>query len=208
MAYRFLAPGHGSEALAGLPIWSQTQLVGDFVLGAPRHLLSLLRANPREEPRKDVANLGAKLERLGYLGGTFVPDDRDADPPSPDELVYSASRNGWFRFADVPLSEYESHFVRLIVELLRQNAVNVIFLHIPTYGERAVEKVGELRPWPAELGVGHLVGIAPTRLFRGLTDDEIRHFYYNEHLNANGARRFTRAILPALLSLHVDHATS
>lgn len=208
MAYRFLALGHGSEGMSGLSFQSQAQLVGDFVLGAPRHLLSLIRANPREDPRSDVAKLGGSLRRAGYNGGAFVPDDRDAEPVSPEELIYSPSRPGWFRFTDVPLSDYESHFVRLLLELLQTNGVNVMFLHIPMYSERAVEKVDELRPWPSEHGVGHLVGVAPARLFRGLPDADIQNFYYNEHLNANGARRFTRAILPALLTLYVDHTPS
>jgi len=209
MAYRFLALGHGSEALPGLPTKDQIQLLGEFVLGAPRHLLSVVRADPEEAPpARDEATLGAMLAPVGYLGAPFVPDDRDTEPASADELVYSPDQQGWFHFSGAKLGTYESHFVHLMLELLKQKGVNVIFLHVPLFEERKLAQVEELRPWPSELGMGSLVGIPPTRLFRGLTDREIEHFYKDSHLNANGARRFTRAIWPALLRHHDDHAPS
>jgi hypothetical protein len=205
MAYRFLALGHGSEALAGLPMENQVQLAGAFMLGAPRHLLSLLRANPRETPASDEATLGAQLRQAGYLGAPFVPDDRDAEPVGVDDLVYSPDRQGWFHFTEAPLDPYESHFLHLSLALLEQKGVNVIFLHVPTVYERTLARVDELERWPTELVRGHLVGVAPARLFRDLTEREIERFYYNDHLNENGARRFTRAVMPALLRLYDDH---
>ena len=50
----------------------------------------------------------------------------------------------------------------------------------------------EPRSWPQ-------FGIATARLFEGLSDDEAHAFYYNEyHLNASGAKLYSRAIAPAL----------
>ena len=50
-----------------------------------------------------------------------------------------------------------------------------------------------------------IVGVPPATLFQGLTDAEIDQFYYNEHLNANGCRLFTRTITPALVKTYVEN---
>ena len=36
------------------------------------------------------------------------------------------------------------------------------------------------------------------RPFRDLDDDTVRLLYYNQHLNVNGSRFFTQAVLPAI----------
>jgi hypothetical protein len=177
-------------------------LYGEAVLGAPRHLVSLLRRGaPIEHPV--AAHLGAKLEPWGHNGAPYLPVDK-APPTIPTEaMIYRPGAPGW-RIENVPLSLYQEHFVELIAGLLREHHVRLIAFHVPWLTDRHEPFAAERFDWPTVLGVdGALVGVAPSTLFAGLSEDEILSLYYDDHLNEAGARFFTRAIAPALAEVHL-----
>ena len=197
--------GEDENALRGLPSTQRAALYGVTVLGAPRHLLSKLRHN-RTAPSENAEFLGANFVAEGYNGAPFVR--RDLAPPSlpPAEMVYSAATARNFHFTQSSLSPYQAHFLRLVFELLKQHQVKVTIVHVPLSFERHKTVVEERMLWPEVFKMDMaLVGVPPATLFRGLTDSEIDYFYYNEHLNANGNRLFTRTIIPALTKIYVDN---
>jgi hypothetical protein len=99
------------------------------------------------------------------------------------------------------------HFVRLIADLVREHGVRLVLFHIPHWSWRARPVVDERVDWPRLFGGDTtLIGVPPALLFQGLGEDEIKQLYVNEHLNASGARFFTRSITPALLSVHLHGA--
>jgi hypothetical protein len=103
------------------------------------------------------------------------------------------------------LSTYQEHFLRLVFALLQKHEVKVTIVHVPLWTERHKTSVDERMFWPEVFRMPMaIVGVPPATLFKGMTNEEIAQFYYNEHLNANGARLFTRTITPALVKTCVE----
>lgn len=201
----WLLYGENQEALSGLPSSQRVALYGEQVLGAPRHLLTKLR---RDQPA-DVQYaefLGANLVEEGFEGASFVPRNWPAPKLSPAELIYSKTSATNFGFTQKPLSTYQVHFLRLVFDLLQKHEVKVTIVHVPLWTERHKTVVEERMLWPEVFEMPmSIIGVPPATLFKGLTNEEINQFYYNEHLNANGARLFTRTITPALVRTYVEN---
>lgn len=201
---RWMLYGESEGAFSGLPVGQRLALYGEQVLGAPRHLLTKLRANQIAEVQQ-AHFLGANLVEEGFNGASFVP--RELPPPnlSAAEMIYSTSTATNFHFTQKPLSKYQAHFLRMVFSLLRQHQVKVTLVHVPLSTERHKTVVEERMYWPEVFGMPmSIIGVPPATLFKGLTDAEIDQFYYNEHLNANGGRLFTRTITPALIKTYVE----
>lgn len=200
---RHLLPyGEDPAMVAGLSLHDRMTLYAESVLGAPRHALSFLRRWPAfEHPVQ--ATLGSHLEDFGFDGAPYRPVPRDPPVVPAESLIYSPASAGSFVSTSTPLADYEAHFVRLIGDLARAHGIRIVVVHVPRWSDHAKLQVEERFDWSSALGVdAALVGIAPAVLFRGMTDDEIKSLYGNEHFNAAGARFFTRAIAPALLEIH------
>lgn len=202
---RWLLYGENSQALDGLPFSQRVALYGEQVLGAPRHLLTKVRGNQlAEDPQKQL--LGANLVAEGFEGASFSPRDVPTPALSAAEMIYSNSSATNFRFTHKPLSPYQEHFLRLVFALLQQHQVKVTLVHVPLWSERLSTVVEERMDWPEVFGMPiTIVGVPPAKLFEGLPNKEIDQFYYNEHLNANGARLFTRTITPALVKSYAEN---
>ena len=201
----WLLYGEDREALSGLPRGQQIALYGEQVLGAPRHLLTKLRVDQPADVR--YAELrGANLVEEGFEGARFIPQTRPTPNLSPSEMIYSSASAPNFGFTQKPLSRYQAHFLRLVFALLKKHQVKVTLVHVPLWSERHKTLVEERMLWPEVYGMPiSIVGIPPATLYKGLTNEEIDQFYYNEHLNANGARLFTRTITPALVKTYVEN---
>jgi hypothetical protein len=50
-----------------------------------------------------------------------------------------------------------------------------------------------------------LVGVPSAELFGGVAPDRFHDYYFDQHLNANGTKLFTRVVTPALVDLYVEH---
>ena len=202
---RWMVYGEDEQALNGLPFGQRVALYGEQVLGAPRHLLTKVRAN-RIAPVKQDQPLGANFVEEGFNGAPFVPREVAAPNLPAAQMIYSTPSASNFHFTQKPLSKYQAHFLRLVFELLRERQVKVTIVHVPLSIERHKTTVEERLLWPEVYRMPmSIVGVPPATLFQGLTDAEIDQFYYNEHLNANGCRLFTRTITPALVKTYVEN---
>jgi hypothetical protein len=187
--------GDDAKVFEGLPLRNRLQLFAEEVLGAPRHLLSLLRPDLLE-PSPYAAGLGAGRFRAALPGQRFVRLHEEAPSLATEDLIYSERTRARFLFDAVPLTPYQNHFIRLRAELARQHGTRMAVMHIPQRptGEPA-GVVEERLDWTEIFGADvPLVGVAPA----------IDAHYYNEHLNLNGAERLTRVLLPALLAIHAQ----
>ena len=85
--------------------------------------------------------------------------------------------------------------------------ISPLNFHVPVAAERGEKMVHERMYWPAVLHTPMtFIGIPSDTLFRGISGDRFYHYYFDEHLNANGNRLFTRAITPALIQTYVQSA--
>src|SRR5262249_23033968 len=138
--------------------------------GAPRQLLSLLRAN-EVDPRAG-ATIGYGTAE-GYEGRPFVA--HTVTPPSirPTSMIYSHETRDEFRFIGPPLNSYQLHFLQKSVELARAHEAMLVVLHIPSPAERGEAAVLERQGVSDVLGESAaFVGIPSTRLFQGIPAGE------------------------------------
>jgi hypothetical protein len=217
--------GSNSEALRGLPPLSQARLYAGAVLGMPRHLLSLLRPDLMEDPAHARTNfwntyyrapsvverLGSLRARLAYgVSPDFVPFEPPAEVTPADVVVYSDQAPNAFELAGPPTGSYELHFAQRLAELCKEKGTRLVVLHTPSVHERGKTGIPEREPWPHLLaGSVDIVGIAPSRLFRGMSENDVTKLFFEDgHLNQNGQDWFTPLVTPTLLRLYAlsaDH---
>jgi hypothetical protein len=198
------------------------------VLGLPRYLLGMLRPNARMGWTDDqrellttrASSFGVDLTPIGFAdspAGTtphaafveYAPRPLTIDPQS--TFYYGAGSNPSFTDADeTPGPDVD--MLRAIVELGRAHGTRVLFLCLPRlylpgeYSEKTVN-VYNLPKELYQLGFSW-VGVPSAKLFEGLSLDEIHLLFRDQwHLNTNGARYYTRTMLPALLRAYrgMDH---
>jgi hypothetical protein len=220
---RWFLMGGSSEALRGLPWLAQARLYGGAVLGMPRHLLSRVRPDLMEEPARARPNfwntyyrapnvatsLGSLRVRLAYgVSPDFVPFEPHGEAGPADVLVYSDETRAGFEFTGPALGPYQLHFARMLAQLCKERGTRLVVLHTPLVHESGQTVIRERELWPSVLGAPvDIVGIAPSRLFGGLSrNDVLKLFYEDVHLNQNGQEMFTSLVTPALLSLHARSA--
>jgi hypothetical protein len=204
-SFRWLIYGEDERPFDGLPWRSRLSIYGEKVLGAPRHVLSKLRSNHLETSPL-TATFGADLDPGGGRGEGW-------DPKLPDiptsRMIYSDGNRDVFEFSNDPLNHYQNHFLQLLFEKARENAIPVMIVHVPLTEERHATKVIKRMYWPAVFGGDvSIVGVPPATLFGGMSNAEIDQLYFREnkdHLNRKGSQLFTRTITPAILKVYEDH---
>lgn len=201
--FRFLRWGDYPDVFEGLTFRQAASLYGVMVLGAPRQVLSLARENRVRDWSGDVPAPGQpRTDEVGYYGAPFVRVERTPPAIPASEMIHGQGGAGKFRFLDRRPNDYQWRFLQRLAALLRQHKVQVIFLNTPMPEERANEFVQERLRWMDIFGPDtRVVGVAPARLFAGMSEEDLYLHYYDQHLNRNGREYFTKAILPALLSI-------
>lgn len=199
-AYRFYREGEFPEVLPGLAPRSRVALYAEAVLGMPRHLLTLLRPNELSSSPVE-ATLGSRFQQMGFYGEPYVDFERTPPLIPANQMIYG--RGADYQFFEEPLPPYQTHFVRLIGATLAEHRVPAVLLHIPQANELDADTVEERENWPELIGTDvAMIGVPPTRLFGGFSDDDTLKFFSSDHLNENGAHFFTRAVAPALLDIY------
>lgn len=205
-AFRWLRFGDFPDALSSLPARSKLILYAEYVLGAPRQWLMLLRPN-RTDPAKAVSpTFGTGYQESGYYGASFVTEDRQPPPIAPDSMIYSEATAAQFNFHGLPLGEYQRHFAREISKPLRSSGAWLTLLHVPVDSERGMDVVPERMYWPEVLSLPMTIaGVPAGTLFRGKTPEQFYHYFYDQHMNTNGKMLFTRAIASTLVHIYEEH---
>jgi len=201
LLYRVFRLGDNPGFFDGLSIRERAAVYGEMVLGAPRQALTLLRPNQLGDGELDPARADPET-RVGYFGEPFVEDHREPPALPPSSVIYSSSTASQFVVENTPFNSYQMHFLTRMAILLREHRVRTIILNVPRDSENGVTVVRERVYWPNVFGPDFtMAGIPPATLFKGVSDREFHRFYLDEHLNANGRRYYTAAMLPTLLSL-------
>jgi hypothetical protein len=211
-SFRWFLYGEDDASLDGLPPRDRLTFHAETVLGAPRHVLSLIRSDRVVEHRYD-AELGASKIEKGIRPARFIRFT-PAPPKLPaHSMIYSPDTSASFRFTGQALNSYQVHYLRLIVKLLKRYGVPVTLIRVPLWTERHSNVVEERMPWSEVFGMPMtLIGVPPARLFQGLKNREIDLLFYNDydfpnhHLNRNGNEYFTRVIAPAILKTYAQNS--
>jgi hypothetical protein len=162
-------------------------------LNLPRNLLNVLRTDPSVEvwPKE---YLGNSLAPLGYFNRPFITFN-----PTPPKL--SPMPNDPVEIQHDPLDSFHAHFAKLLYELTSKANTHMVVLNLPVFRDRAAPAYKERMDWTQFFnGQVPVIGNAPTHLFGKLSTEEIKLLYWNNHMNENGAKYFTRAVTPQLLA--------
>jgi hypothetical protein len=201
LLYRMFRFGDDPSFFQGLTVRERFAVYGEMVLGAPRQALSLLRANRLNQDEIDSSHVDPQTQS-GYFGTPFVKDDREPPALAPTSAIYSPLTASNFRIENLRPNSYQMHFIRRMAVLLREQSVQTIIFNVPRDSERGLTQIHERLYWPDVFGPRtKMIGIPTATLFAGIDDRDFHRFYMDEHLNANGRRYYTTAMLPALLSL-------
>ena len=215
----------GDISTEGLPWVNRAQLHFMAIVGLPRQLWARYRTEqntPLTESyqnylREQTSVLGFNAAKTGWKSHSepneakrrpFV--DRPAPPPSAtgEDLFYRpGSGQGFFEARSYDYTAYQTHFTLKARDIVRAHGGVFATFSIPTHFQGApLEKAwfrqhkGQDRDWP-------MIGISMTRLFPGLTFDQMVEFYGNEsHLNEAGAKAYTHSLLPAIEKLYEQAA--
>ena len=208
-SHRWMLYGTDDGDLEGLGWRDRLTFHAQTVLGLPRQLLSLLRAN-RTDPSAWAGTYGTLKVTRGIGRQPFRPY---APPPPSLDPAALTFRPGAADFVveHDPLPAYQTHYFAKFFAVARQAAVPVVLLHVPLWVERHDTVVRERLDWSRTFdGPLTLLGVPPSRLFAGMTDADVDALFYNDdawpnhHFNSNGSTFFTAAITPALLATY-DH---
>lgn len=204
--YRYFQFGEDREAMAGLPFRHQAAIYAGAILGMPRHLLSLVRAETKSTPRT-AQTLGADPKRMGYNWNDAAFEVYKPNVPALPLDAVLHSTNAWkdLQYVNRELGSYPVHFAKKIGELLREHGVHLVILHVPfIQSETGSKELREVARWPEVFGVpAELVGAPEAQLFAGLSDDQFKKLWADfQHLNANGQEYFTQIVTPALIELY------
>jgi len=212
-----------AEVLRGLPLNVQAGFYAEAIRGMPRNLLGLVRPNLPVDASPGRTNawegfyhapgiesrLGTLTARIGFDYDPEFADFTPATPALPAEVrVYSAETKSDFEFSGPPTPPAQLHFARQLAELAKAHGTKLVFIHLPEFTEMRAENIHEREIWPEALGAdAAMLGVPPAKLFRGISDDEVRKLYYDPgHLNQNGQAWFTQFITPALLDIYESKA--
>ena len=202
--FRVFRWGDFPGALDGLGVRDEAGLYAACVLGAPRHLLTLLRPN-LIDPSMGALRPTEERERFGYFGSPFVAVNTRPPEFTAESLIYSPERVGPFDFSGAPLNSYQLHFARKIAELARQHHTQLVVMHVPLASEYGQSRIVERGNWRELLGQDvEVIGAPSASLFPGMDEDRVHLYYEDEHMNFNGMRYFTRVMTPALVRIYRD----
>jgi hypothetical protein len=179
----------------------------ETVLGGPRLLWRTLR--PARKSERVASDIGSGLVKQG-MDEEFVPvDTSGARELATDDVTYSERTAARFQFLGKPLVSAQLEPLTALRDRIAAQKIPLVIVHTPTYSERKNLRATERLFWPDFFGKGiTMIGVPEAELFADYDDKSLRRLFYNEHMNENGGRLFTRAITPALVSAYEQVAAT
>lgn len=202
------------EDLAGLQLHPRAAFYGAAVLGMPKNLLGRLRSNlppldsaefssPNHDP---MPNPFGRLGALSYRhteGRPFVEFAPATIPDKSNFRIYGQSTKASFR-TPPRIQPMQAEFVRKLAQVAHEHGIKMVYLYLPRIDEIRSETIMPNAYWPdAYKDDLTIVGMPPSQLYAGLSDDAVRSMYWEHtHLNENGQRFFTRVVTPELVQIY------
>ena len=202
-AYRWLFGCEHDRVIPTLGLKDWLQAYGIEAIGGPRNLVSLVRPDLLM-PAWSAPTLGHMVV-MRQLSGPFRPEDVPVPRFSLDTLMVDAT-NRLQRLDPVgaPSGGFQHQYAVGVRDLLRDRGIPVTLIRVPARTEARAHTLPVLDEQLSLYGDGtRLVVPDPGQLFAQVSDSELDGFYYYDqaHLNGNGSRYFTLAVMPALVEI-------
>ena len=207
MLHRIYQFEHHLPVLRDLELSDLAASYGLAVLGSPGQMLNRIRRPVGMQDRRGLTrHNGSWIRRLGWGGESFV-EATDHDCCTTMGL-YRTSDYEQLEFADVTTA-YQRAYLEHTIRLARENNTSVAIFSPPLWRDRRTEK--PVIRLPRSLLEAHdipLIAQSGRKLFGELTDSEIQAYFYNaNHLNPNGTKRVTDALIPVIRDLLPSNST-
>lgn len=207
----------------GLDRHHRLALYGGMVLAGPRQVWTQMLAplDGREAPkrRQRIVGMAHTSGSILYDGGfspynpyeTFRSSSMDVPAITPGSYLFDQ----WLKTANSqevapvmpPFSPFQQHFIRQTIRMLKNYRIPMLTLVVPLFAkspqspEPPVNPIQDkvmLRSFEAEPRDDEtIVGLSQAALFPGLSPEQVKSFYANEHhFNRRGAEHFTRSLVP------------
>lgn len=212
----FQWPDHADD-LAGLSARAKSSFYAAAILGMPKNLLGRLRTNLPAVDTEEISwpgyyHMENPFRRFGSLacplieGRDFVRFTPAIDPSPTNVWIFSEATKNEFDFSSAPMPPMQAAFMSKVGQLAREHHVQMVYLYVPYSRDMRSPTINPNAFWPQYFPEGvTMVGIAPAKLFAGLSDDDALKLYWEyRHLNINGQEYFTPVVTPALLQLYED----
>ena len=201
--YRFLQYPHYKDYILGLNSKYNFIYYAASILSAPRQLITNFKKENTFSNYENFDQIGSYKVNSGFNGAPFKYVNRkNSNYFSEKNTMYSFAESN-FKFQGPDINEYQKHYIGKIFELLENNDIKTAIIHIPKYSERESDKISERVCWPKTFDTKvDIIGIKPNELFKSMSEDSIKYFYYDEHLNSNGNEYFTESIFPAIAKFY------
>jgi len=121
---------------------------------------------------------------------------------SPIKFPPSQILNQNLEFPKSPISDYTIHFFKKTITLLKKYNAKLVWLNVPEWQNRRKQVIITNPLFETKDESSDFIGITGNNLFRDMNDADIKKFYYNNHLNANGNAYFTSCVSPTLLKIY------
>ena len=192
-------------------------LYGSAVLGSMHQSYSKLSSVWKHDPLPAYeASLENMVNSQGFMGEThgwlshWDPDRnnraefQDTTHPaiklSIDDLTYSEIGDEKFKELHYTYNQYQTFFIKKMAEISAENGATFVSVSMPTHFKQEPHTLPIYRHLHENEEKKWLhIGVSMLDLFHGLSFEEMTPFYSNEsHLNASGAKVFSRSLLPLL----------
>jgi len=201
-SYRWLCDCGDDVVLPALSVLERASAFGVEVIGGPRNLLSALRP--------DLVGASPFADTLGYYpnekGYWNRPYRRlDLAPPvlAPATVILGPATRSRLLPEHVAEGPYQSSYGRATRDLLAAHHIHVTLLRFPARSEARATTLPVASEEVARYNGATILAPEPRALFQHLSDIEVDELYYYDdlHMNRNGSKYFTGAILPALVEV-------
>jgi hypothetical protein len=200
----WLRYGDGTDVLTGLGLASRTQVFSSLVLGGPRQAINLVRPSLIGENEKIdgiVNDVQRAFLQTTYAGRKFKEIQQPL--PVPPKVGFWSSDAPEVR-VEGRLGTYNRYFIQKIHDLVLNSGSHIAFIHTNGLDEFPRDYIPELVDYREFNSKGPIIlGQPIAQLFPSMNREQITEYYSDvRHFNANGARVFTRAMIPAILEAY------
>jgi hypothetical protein len=209
------------------PALSMTErgtLFAATLLGAPHYTWMSLKdtrtiglTKPWNGLASDLAkDQGYYKRNVGWLSGpkakrrAYVDLNPPVQPLPVDQFFYQGREDKNFKHSAKIYTRYQSAFMKAIDEAVRKSGGEFVTVSLPVHFAGPTPDdlamvvpldAGEKKSWQH-------IGVSMPRMVPGMPKEKMLDFYYDQyHLNASGARLFSRTIAPAIAQLVRDAET-
>ena len=175
--------------LDGLSVLDKITWYGHLVLGAPRQLISGLRPNLIPDIIPHAESFGSMLKKRGFHGEEF----KIYEPLINQKEVNLEIGKSEYKDFDHNFPKFQTFWFNRIRELLDNNKINRALISIPIWSHRNDNFIRRSLVLN-DIYQCDLIANVPKKLFGRFDDKKQKLFFYNEHMNYNGAKYFTNSI--------------